>query len=169
MIGKYGGDDETRTRDLCRDSQGLLGFTTTYKTCGDCQTTRKSYKTSHSVGWVVGWKKAVFLTNGRPLLLAAIALTEPIHVPKLTVMEVHIKPETESRLTELASKSGRATDDLVEDALAGYLTEVAEVREMLDGRYDDIKSGRVKPIDGEAFFDSLRQREDELLNQRNPK
>src|SRR6266576_3164168 len=40
-------------------------------------------KTSHSVGWVVGWKKAVFLTNGRPLLLAAIALTEPIHVPKL--------------------------------------------------------------------------------------
>jgi hypothetical protein len=47
---------------------------------------------------------------------------------KLTVMEVRIKPETESRLTELASKSGRATDDLVEDALAGYLTEVAEVR-----------------------------------------
>ena len=98
-----------------------------------------------------------------------MALTEPIHVPKLTVMEVHIKPETELRLTELASKSGRAADDLVEDALAGYLTEVSEVREMLDGRYDDIKSGRVKPIDGEAFFDSLRQREDELLKQRNPK
>jgi predicted transcriptional regulator len=98
-----------------------------------------------------------------------MALTEPIHVPKLTVMEVHIKPETELRLTELASKSGRATDDLVEDALAGYLTAVAEVREMLDGRYDDIKSGRVKPIGGEAFFDSLRQRENELLKQRNPK
>jgi hypothetical protein len=32
-------------------------------------------------------------------------------------MEMHIKPETESRLTELASKSGRATDDLVEDAI----------------------------------------------------
>jgi len=57
----------------------------------------------------------------------------------------------------------------VEDAPAGYLTEVAEVREMLDGRYDDIKSGRVKPIDDEAFFDGLRQREDELLKQRNPK
>ena len=55
------------------------------------------------------------------------------------------------------------------DALAGYLTEVAEVGEMPDGRYDDIKSGRVKPIDGEAFFDGLRQREDELLKQRNPK
>jgi hypothetical protein len=96
-------------------------------------------------------------------------LTEPIHVPKLTVMKVHIDPGTESRLIELASKSGPATDDLVEDALAGYLTEVAEVREMLDGRYDDIKSGRVKPIDGEAFFDGLGQREDELLKQRNPK
>ena len=84
-------------------------------------------------------------------------------------MEVHFKPDTESRLTELASRSGRATDDLVEDALSGYLAEIAEVREMLDGRYDDIKSGRVKPIDGEAFFDNLRQREDELLEQRPPR
>jgi hypothetical protein len=84
-------------------------------------------------------------------------------------MEMHIKPETESRLTELASKSGRATDDLVEDALAGYLTEVAEVHEMLDGRYDDIKSGRVKPIDGEVFFDGLRQREDELRRTLEPR
>lgn len=57
----------------------------------------------------------------------------------------------------------------MEDALAGYLGEVTEVREMLDGRYDDIKSGHVKPIDGEAFFDSLRQREDELLKPRNSK
>jgi len=81
-------------------------------------------------------------------------------------MEVHFKPDTESRLTELASRSGRATDDLVEDALSGYLAEIAEVREMLDVRYDDIKSGRVKPIDGEAFFDNLRRREDELLEPR---
>ena len=84
-------------------------------------------------------------------------------------MEVHFKPETESRLAELASKSGRTADDLVEDALAGYLAEVAGVREMLDGRYDEIKSGRVKPVDGEAFFDRLRQLEDELLAQRNLK
>jgi hypothetical protein len=31
---KNGGDDETRTRDLCRDSGALIGFTTTYKTAG---------------------------------------------------------------------------------------------------------------------------------------
>ncbi len=84
-------------------------------------------------------------------------------------MEVHFKPETESRLNELASKSGRPTDDLVEDALAGYLSEAAEVRNMLDSRYDDIKSGRVKPVDGEAFFESLREREDELLKKHTPK
>jgi len=84
-------------------------------------------------------------------------------------MEVHFKPETELRLNELASKSGRPTDELIEDAMAGYLAEAAEVRHMLDSRYDDVKSGRVKPIDGEAFFDNLRQREDELLKQRSTK
>jgi predicted DNA-binding protein len=81
-------------------------------------------------------------------------------------MEVHLKPETESRLNELASQSGRPTDELVEDAMAGYLAEVAEVRSMLDARYDDIKSGLVKPVDGETFFEDLRQREEKLLNQR---
>ena len=57
----------------------------------------------------------------------------------------------------------------MEDAMAGYLQEVTEVRQMLDSRYDDIKSGRVKPIEGEVFFESLRQREDELLKNRSPK
>ena len=51
----------------------------------------------------------------------------------------------------------------MKDAMAGYLQELTEAKEMLDGRYDDIKSGRVAPIDGETFFDNLRQREDELL------
>jgi predicted transcriptional regulator len=84
-------------------------------------------------------------------------------------MEIRLKPETESRLNELASKSGRRTDELVEDAMAAYLTEAAEVRSVLDSRYDDIKSGRVKPIDGEAFFENLRRRENELDKRRSPK
>jgi hypothetical protein len=45
----------------------------------------------------------------------------------------------------------------MEDAMAGYLQEVTEVRQMLDSRYDDIKSGRVKPVEGEVFFESLCQ------------
>lgn len=73
-------------------------------------------------------------------------------------MEVRFKPETELRLLELASKSGYSTDDLIEDAMAGYLTGTAEIRIMLDTRFDDIKSRRVKPIDGETFFENLRLR-----------
>jgi predicted transcriptional regulator len=66
--------------------------------------------------------------------------------------------ETESRLRELAATTGRAPDDLVEDAMAGYLAELSQVRSMLDGRYDDIKSGRVAPIDGEEVFERLRRK-----------
>jgi predicted transcriptional regulator len=73
-------------------------------------------------------------------------------------MEVRLKPETESRLQELATQTGRAPDELVEDAIVGYLQELAHTRQMLDSRYDDIKSGRVKPIEGEAFFESLRRK-----------
>jgi predicted transcriptional regulator len=76
-------------------------------------------------------------------------------------MEVHFRPETESRLQELASKSGRPASDLIEDAMAGYLAELAQVREMLDGRYDDLKSGRVMPLDGNEAFARLRQKSKE--------
>jgi predicted DNA-binding protein len=84
-------------------------------------------------------------------------------------MEIRLKPETESRLNELASRSGRPTDELVEDAMAAYLIEVAELRNMLDSRYDDINSGRAKPVDGEAFFEDLRRRESKLFKRRSPK
>jgi predicted transcriptional regulator len=76
-------------------------------------------------------------------------------------MEVTFRPETESRLQELASRSGRAPNDLIEDAMAGYLHELTQVREMLDGRYDDLKSGRVKPVDGEEAFAKLRRKSED--------
>jgi predicted transcriptional regulator len=76
-------------------------------------------------------------------------------------MVVHLKPETESRLQELAATSGRAPDDLVEDAMAGYLAELVQVRKMLDRRYDEIKSGRVEPIDGKEAFDRLRRKSED--------
>jgi hypothetical protein len=84
-------------------------------------------------------------------------------------MEVHFTPETEKKLKDLSAQSGRRTDDLVEDAMAGYVDELLQTREMLNSRYDDLKSGRVKPIDGEDFFESLRRREDELLNKHSPR
>jgi predicted transcriptional regulator len=77
-------------------------------------------------------------------------------------MVVRLSPETESRLRELAVTTGRAPDDLVEDAMTGYLAELSKVRNMLDTRYDDIKSGRVQPIDGEEVFRQLRQKSQNL-------
>jgi hypothetical protein len=77
-------------------------------------------------------------------------------------MEVHLAPELQAEIDRLVNDSGCAPEKLIEDALAGYVPDLARTREMLDGRYDDLKSGRVKPIDGETFFEDLRRREDEL-------
>ena len=76
-------------------------------------------------------------------------------------MEIDFRPETESRLRELAQKTGRAANDLIEDAMAGYLEELAQVRGMLDSRYEDLKSGRVQGIDGETAFEGLRRKSQE--------
>jgi len=76
-------------------------------------------------------------------------------------MAVHLKPETEARLQELAATTGRAPEELVEDAMSGYLAELTQVHKMLDGRYDEIKSGRVQPIDGEKAFARLRQKSED--------
>ena len=79
-------------------------------------------------------------------------------------MEVHFTPELEKKLSDVAAQSGRGADEIVQDVVAGYLDGLAGVRELLDTRYDDLKSGRVKPVDGETFFENLRKREEELLN-----
>jgi len=76
-------------------------------------------------------------------------------------MEVNFRPETESRLQELAQQTGRAPNDLIEDAMVGYLKELNETRTMLDSRYDDLKSGRVEAVDGDAAFDALRRKNQE--------
>jgi hypothetical protein len=78
-------------------------------------------------------------------------------------MEVHFTPEVQAKIEQWAIETGCPVEKLIEDALAGYVPELAQTREMLDSRYDDLKRGNVKAIDGEAFFESLRQREDEIL------
>ena len=73
-------------------------------------------------------------------------------------MEVRFTPETERKLADLAAQSGRKTAELVQDVVEGYFDEVAQAREMLDGRYDDLKSGRVKPIPGHEVAAHFRQK-----------
>jgi hypothetical protein len=71
-------------------------------------------------------------------------------------MEVHFSAETEQKLKDIALQSGSGTaDKLVKDVVEGYVDELAQTSEMLNSRYDDLKSGRVKPIPGdevEAYF-----------------
>jgi len=81
-------------------------------------------------------------------------------------MEVHFAPELQAKIDQLVNETGCTPDTLLAEALTGYVAEIDEARKMLNSRYDDLKSGNVKPIDGEAFFESLRKREAELLNRR---
>ena len=71
-------------------------------------------------------------------------------------MEVHFAPETEQKLKDIAAQSGRGTaDELVQNVIEGYFAELELARGMLASRYDDLKSGMVKPIPGdevEAHF-----------------
>jgi predicted DNA-binding protein len=82
----------------------------------------------------------------------------------LKAMEVRFPPEMEKKLSDLVTQSGRGTDELVQDAMAGYLDELVQSREMLNGRYDDLKSGSVKPMDGEEAFARLKAKTEAQRN-----
>ena len=58
----------------------------------------------------------------------------------------------------MARDTGRRSDKLVEDAVIGLFDELAFTREMLDRRYDDLESGRVKSIDGEEAYRRLMEK-----------
>ena len=79
-------------------------------------------------------------------------------MPTLGNMEVHLTPDLEAKLNRLAAETGRAKEELVQDAMAGYFAELSQVRDMLDARYDEGKSGKVKALDGEEVFARLRQK-----------
>ena len=71
-------------------------------------------------------------------------------------MEVHFTSDVQAKLDRLAMDTGRPANELLQDALAGYFEELAETRQVLDSRYDDLKSGRVKPIGGDEVKARLR-------------
>ena len=82
-------------------------------------------------------------------------------------MEVHFKPDVQAKLDQMARESGRPSGELVEDAVIGYFDELAHTREMLDRRFDDLESGRVKPIDGDEAYRRLMEKTD-AQRQRRP-
>jgi len=76
----------------------------------------------------------------------------------MKAMEVHFPPDLQAKIDELVIETGRAPDKLLEDAMAGYVAELVQTREMLNSRYDDLKSGRVKPIPGDEVIARLREK-----------
>ncbi|MBM3759685.1 MAG: hypothetical protein FJW36_05505 [Acidobacteria bacterium] len=78
-------------------------------------------------------------------------------------MEVQLAPDLEQQLRDLSAATGRSPGDLLADAFAGYASELTSIRQSINARYEDLKSSRVESIDGEAFFESLRRKEEKLL------
>ncbi len=73
-------------------------------------------------------------------------------------MEVNLTPDAQTKLEEMARASGRGSDELLEDAVIGLYDELAFARQTLDRRFDDLESGRVKPIPGDEVFARPRAR-----------
>ena len=73
-------------------------------------------------------------------------------------MEVHFAPELQAQIDQLVVETGRPPDKLVEDVVAGYFDELAQTREMLNSRFDDLKSGRVTPILRDEVADYFREK-----------
>ena len=80
-------------------------------------------------------------------------------------MEIPFTPEVEKKLNDLAAQSGHGNaDELVQNVVEGYFDELAQTRDLLNSRYDDLKSGRVKPIDGEEAFARLKAKTEAQRN-----
>jgi predicted transcriptional regulator len=71
-------------------------------------------------------------------------------------MEVHFTPEVQAKLEQMARDTGRRSAELVENVVADFFDDLAVTRETLDSRYDDLESGRVKPIPGDEVIARLR-------------
>jgi hypothetical protein len=77
----------------------------------------------------------------------------------LEAMDVRLNNrEIQAKIDRWVTETGRGPDELIEDAVAGYFEELAQTREMLDSRYDDLKNGRVKPVSGDEVIAHFREK-----------
>ena len=82
-------------------------------------------------------------------------------------LDVHLNnPDIKAKIDRWVAETGRRPDELIEDAIAGYFEELTRTREMLNSRYDDLKSGKVKPIPGEEVVSRLREKSAARRSQR---
>ncbi|MFN0103296.1 MAG: hypothetical protein ACKV2U_14550 [Bryobacteraceae bacterium] len=81
-------------------------------------------------------------------------------------MEIQLPPKDHARLADIARKTGRPESEIVREVMGTYLDGMDEVRELLDGRLEDIESGRVKPLTAEQLRSNLERRRQAFLQQR---
>ena len=58
-------------------------------------------------------------------------------------MEVNLTPSTEKKLLDLAATSGRGTDDLIEDAVAGLYDNMLQTRQHIEEGYLQAERGEL--------------------------
>ena len=73
-------------------------------------------------------------------------------------MEVHFTPEVEAQIEQMARDTGSRGDELVRNVVSNFFDELTFTRQTLDRRFDDLESGKVKPIPGDEVFARLRAR-----------
>ena len=81
-------------------------------------------------------------------------------------MSLEIKPDQEAKIAALAAKTGRDKAEVLEEVIDSYFDELADVREMLDKRYDRFKAGQVKELTPEQLREDIERRKREFLRQR---
>lgn len=74
-------------------------------------------------------------------------------------MEVRLNnPDIQAKIDRWVAETGRGPAELIEDAVVGYFEELNQTREMLNSRYDDLKSGKIKPVSGDEVIAYFRKK-----------
>jgi hypothetical protein len=73
-------------------------------------------------------------------------------------MEVHLTPDVQAKLEQMARGAGKQPGELIEDAVIGLYDELVYTREMLDRRCDEMESGKARGIDGEEAYQRLMEK-----------
>ena len=80
-------------------------------------------------------------------------------------MSLEIKPSQEAKIAALAITTGRGKAEILNEIIDSYFESLGDVREMLDRRFDDVKSWRVKARTPEQLQEDLDRRKREFLQQ----
>jgi hypothetical protein len=83
-------------------------------------------------------------------------------------MSLEIKPNQEAKIAALAAKTGRDKEEILDEVIDSYFDELAAVRELLDRRYDQFKTGRVKALTSGELRENLERRKRESSQRHEP-